>query len=781
MELSARVLPQAIPGFNSLKLVGEGAASDSVLATSEKTRAPVHLDVLRPEALSDARAVQHFVETAKKCLELSHPNLVRHVAVDRMPDGRWFLATETGEGQTLAALLARRPLAPEELEQLVTPLCAALDYLHTHGLLHGDLRPENVLLTQDGATLVPRLTGFALSALNGPRPGADYAAPERIRGQMVTPRSDLYSLGALLHTCLTGKPPFTGRSAEEVFRMHLEAPPPPLPGASAHLTDVLHRCLAKDPVERYATASEVANTLNRFNGTLVPPSSRQSSPGEPLPPTSPARGMEAEGDVLGSYQLVRLLGEGSMGRVFQARHTLLGRQVAIKILRPEQYRNSDLIQRFFQEARTVNQINHEHIVEIFDFVQEPGADGPRSVYCVMELLGGTSLSKLLATGPLGIQRSLNIVRQLCEALAAAHKVGVVHRDVKPDNIFIIERAGQRDYVKVLDFGVAKLLSPLGEAPVISTMDGAIIGTPTCMSPEQAAGLAVDHRSDIWAVGVILYEALTGRLPFDAQTFGALAAQIITKPPPPMPAAAPGGDRIPPALTALVLRCLEKDPVARPQSMLELRDGLLAACAPTVVVAPAVAAAPRPVSAPRPVVEKPRSSRAGLVVVAALVALGGAGAFVWFKRPFAAQVVPPTPVAVVAPIVAPTPTPVEPAPVKPEPDPEPAPVKPAVAKVPVRPAGPLTMKEIAAVMSRSQGDIFRCFERHRTQLTQADGQVLITLSIDPPGAVNAARVSTPGLAATPLADCIVKEARRLRFPKHTGPPVTINVPFAYKVE
>src|SRR5207302_156133 len=136
-------------------------------------------------------------------------------------------------------------------------------------------------------------------------------------------------------------------------------------------------------------------------------------------------------------------------------------------------------------------------------------------------------------GPLPLARTLTIARQICRALEAAHRVGVVHRDVKPDNIFVTSREGQ-DFVKVLDFGVAKLMRPMGELPTSTTVDGAIIGTPTYMSPEQAQGLPVDLRADVHAVGVVLHELLAGAVPFTATRFGALAAQIISQPPPPLP-------------------------------------------------------------------------------------------------------------------------------------------------------------------------------------------------------------------------------------------------------
>jgi serine/threonine protein kinase len=275
-----------------------------------------------------------------------------------------------------------------------------------------------------------------------------------------------------------------------------------------------------------------------------------------------------EGEILGNYQLERLLGEGSMGRVFQARHIRLGRQVALKVLRPQHARDSGFVRRFFQEARSVNQINHEHIVEIFDFVEAPERG---HVYCVMELLRGQSLAAAMHEEKLTLARIQRIGVQVCAALGAAHRVGVVHRDVKPDNLFLVHRGGQADFLKVLDFGVAKILTSEGTG---STLDGTIIGTPTYMAPEQAAGLPVDHRADIYAVGNLLYEMLAGHPPFQAPAFGQLVVQIITQPPPPLPERLASGEPMPPALAELVLRCLSKEPERRPQRLEEVTTALL---------------------------------------------------------------------------------------------------------------------------------------------------------------------------------------------------------------
>ncbi|WP_426756958.1 serine/threonine-protein kinase [Myxococcus sp. Y35] len=338
-----------------------------------------------------------------------------------------------------------------------------------------------------------------------------------------------------------------------------------------------------------------------------------------------------EGSTLGNYQLEQLLGEGSMGRVFQARHTRLGRQVALKVLRSEHAKDRGFVQRFFQEARTVNQINHEHIVEIFDFVDESAVGGP--VYCVMELLRGQSLSSLAQEEKLTLARIQRFVVQVCAALGAAHQVGVVHRDVKPDNLFVIHRGGQPDFVKVLDFGVAKLLT--AEGGTTGTVDGTIIGTPAYMAPEQAAGLPVDARSDIYAVGNILYELITGKPPFQAAAFGHLVVQIITQPPPPLPTHLPSGEPVPPQLAELVMRCLSKEPEARPQSLAEVTTALLLLPASGPALAPAPAEmsleeSERPTQEVRVAASTPPWRRRGvltvgtaaLVMVAAVVTWSG---------------------------------------------------------------------------------------------------------------------------------------------------------------
>lgn len=307
------------------------------------------------------------------------------------------------------------------------------------------------------------------------------------------------------------------------------------------------------------------------------------------------------GAMVGPYKLEALLGVGSTGLVFEGVHQTLGRRVAIKCLHADQTNDAMLVARFLQEARLVNQINHPHIIEVHDFVEAPG-----QVYAVMELLRGETLASRMATRGLTLAQIFDVSRQLALALDAAHSLGVVHRDLKPENIFLCSDQLQVDWVKVLDFGVAKLMNPqLGR--VFETQLGTVVGTPRYMSPEQVTGRTVDSRTDIYAFGVVLYELLSGSPPFDSLSFGQLASDILNTPPAPLPATTMKGEPVPLLLSQLTFACLEKDRASRPASMSE--------------VARLLAGLPARLAAPILLVRR-RRTHVGLATVA-LVVLGTA--------------------------------------------------------------------------------------------------------------------------------------------------------------
>jgi len=263
------------------------------------------------------------------------------------------------------------------------------------------------------------------------------------------------------------------------------------------------------------------------------------------------------------YRVEALLGQGGMGLVYRVTHTRLNKQLAIKVLRRENTKDPEVLARFRREAESASGIGNQHIVDINDFGELE--DG--STYFVMECLEGLDLIDAIDVAQrMPEARAILIAIQLCEALGAAHDAGIVHRDLKPENVFLVQRNDTKDFVKVLDFGIAKVAN----GPNRLTRDGEVLGTPHYMSPEQCEGDGVDHRTDIYALGVLLYEMVTGHVPHDADTMmGILTKQMYEDPIPPKV-------RVPQVsedLEHLIMRCLEKKPEQRYQTMHDIEADL----------------------------------------------------------------------------------------------------------------------------------------------------------------------------------------------------------------
>jgi tRNA A-37 threonylcarbamoyl transferase component Bud32 len=255
-----------------------------------------------------------------------------------------------------------------------------------------------------------------------------------------------------------------------------------------------------------------------------------------------------------------------MGAVYLAEHPLIGKKVALKVIHRELAGNREVVQRFFQEAKAVNKIGNDHIVEIHDFGVTPEGDH----FYIMEYLEGLTLAQILAKEKtIDVMRALHIGAQIANALAAAHASGVIHRDLKPDNIMLMPRMGDPEFVKVLDFGLAKMFA---EGSSVKTAAGVLLGTPQYMSPEACESKpGIDHRTDVYALGILLFQMMTGRLPFDGESMGEVLVKQVTQLPPPPRGLNPA---IPPSVEQILLRCLSKPVDARFQTMEQLRAALL---------------------------------------------------------------------------------------------------------------------------------------------------------------------------------------------------------------
>lgn len=266
------------------------------------------------------------------------------------------------------------------------------------------------------------------------------------------------------------------------------------------------------------------------------------------------------------YQILRLLGEGGMGAVYEGLNTRIRRRVAIKILHGSVASNQEAVQRFEREAQAAGRIGSKHIVEVIDLGDLPGGDR----YMVMEYLDGTDLTgRIRALGKMSPKELYPIAVQILEGLIAAHEAGIIHRDLKPDNIFLVPEGDYADFVKLLDFGISKFSATGGELSMTQT--GMVMGTPYYMSPEQAKGSReLDQRTDLYSVGVILYEALAGRVPYHAETFNELIIKIVLEEPRPLD---PPRSEMEALFHGIVTKAMARDPKARFQSAAELQGEL----------------------------------------------------------------------------------------------------------------------------------------------------------------------------------------------------------------
>ncbi len=505
-------------------------------------------------------ARKRFAREASRASSIGDPNIGSVYEVGETDDGRVFLAMALDEGEPLSDRLAHGPLPLEQVVEIGAQVAAGLASAHAEGIVHGALDPTQVLVNPEGRV---KVVGFGAGSLPGAAERArPYLAPERLEGGPADVRADLWSLGVLLYEMIAGRHPFPGADARS-------SDPVPLgrwrTGLPAGLERAVVRALARRPEDRYANAGEMradlqaveeTGQLSNQGGTVLSMPSRPSGvdPVPPLPSPLPPRGGEGArqgkgggmlGRAIGHYVVKEHIGGGGMGVVYKAEDTKLERTVALKFLPPELTRDPVAKARFLQEARAASALEHTNICTIHEV--DETEDG--QLYLAMPAYDGETLKRKVEKGPLSLEEAIDFAIQVGQGLAKAHRQGIVHRDIKPANLIVTGDG----IVKILDFGLAKLAGAAG-----LTRAGFCLGTPSYMSPEQARG-EVDQRTDLWSLGVVLYEMATGRPPFRADTDQGIIYALLTEEPEPVRKLRP---EVPPELERILKKMLAKDPADR---------------------------------------------------------------------------------------------------------------------------------------------------------------------------------------------------------------------------
>lgn len=625
-------LPRIFGRLLLLKLLARGGMGDVYLAATtgiEGAERPIVVKTVRRDHIHDGSFLARFLDEARVQSQLNHPGVAQILEASTDENGEPYTVVEYVEGRSLADLRHRavqvgaRVGWPEACA-LAIEMGMALAHVHERagadgtplGIVHRDLSPQNVMVGYAGEV---KLIDFGTARGHNRRchtvagvvfakPG--YVAPEVARQQVGDGRIDVYAIGVMLWELCAGKRLLSGEAQKHLEDVAAGRFDIPLLASSRgipkELDTIIQKLCANDPDDRYASASHAATDLARVLAQAPAGKSGERSvrarvgvlmktlwPHEPArsraefakllkqarelrkePETPPASGvmeihaaqMTQDPSVLAGtpYKMLRKIGEGASGEVFEAEHVELGRRYAVKVLTSAHAAAHDAVDRFRKEARAVAKLSHPNLVQLHDFGKS--LDG--RVFLVMELLSGQTLD-LHAEKGLGWREAVRLAMQATRALEAAHHAGVVHRDLKPQNLFL---TGEGD-LKLLDFGVAMALADTGDGER-KQKGFAVFGTPEYMAPEQVAGETVDARCDIYALGCVLYELVTGTRPFEGSPVVVMGKQLREQAERPR-SRAPHAI-IPGELEGVIMKALEKAKEDRFASALEMREALEAA-------------------------------------------------------------------------------------------------------------------------------------------------------------------------------------------------------------
>ena len=544
--------------YEILESIGQGGMGSVYKALDRELDRTIALKTIRPDLASNASILRRFKQEILLARQISHRNVIR-IFDFGVADAFRFITMEFVDGENLRTRLRRQgKLTPDESVAVIRQICEGLQAAHAEEVVHRDLKPENILIDpQNHIRIMDFGLAHSFEAPHLTRTGMllgtpDYMSPEQARGEHADGRSDIFATGLIFYELLTGELPFKANSTVEKLlqRTREHARPPELvnPAIPKRISEIVMGCLEMDAGNRYQTAHEILCDLDSGQSNVR--SARATAPGSLRP-----------GTMLGTrYRIEAEAGVGGMGKVYRATDVDLGRTVALKVIRAELAGDSGSFELLKREILLASRVTHRHVLRIHDLGE---ADGVRFVS--MAWMDGEDLGALIErNGALTEDRILSLAKQLSEGLEAAHREGVIHRDLKPRNI-LLDSSGS---ACISDFGLAETLKSSQET--LAGSGAGIAGTPRYMSPEQVEGKVLDQRTDIYSLGLVLYEISTGTVPFhDASALQTMLQRVTETPKSPKLLNPLLSDR----LVKIILRCLERDPAKRYQTVRELLDEL----------------------------------------------------------------------------------------------------------------------------------------------------------------------------------------------------------------